>query len=68
MQHQFKIGLAMCISKNVKWMNEDHKSEIRVWLNQQIENYGGDGTLMAYSESDINVKDLCMFAYSQISL
>ena len=41
-QCQFKIGLALCVSKNSKWLTSDQKLKITDWLNEQIEMYGGE--------------------------
>lgn len=56
-QTQFKIGLALCISKNSKWLSEVNVSEINEWLNEQIEMYGEQSN---FETETINVKEVCL--------
>ena len=67
MQSQFKIGLALCISKNSKWLSSDQKLDVTEWLNEQIELYGGDETSFIQTKETINVKEVCIFVHQLIN-
>ena len=44
-QSTLKMGLAICVSKNSKWLNNKQRDSAIEWLNEQISEYGGDETV-----------------------
>lgn len=58
-QTQFKIGLALCIGKNTKWLNETQIQVINDWLGDQIELYGEQNINFETAET-VNIKEVCM--------